>query len=345
MKLKILYLTDIAVNPPKDRTYSKLLSEFEWQDDLKIINVLQSLGHHVQMLSVHNDIKPLLYEIEHYKPDLIFNQCEAFQDDRNAESNFVAMFNLLEIAHTGASAQALSLCKNKSITKAILKSHQITTPDFLLIAHNQSPKFKIEKPVIIKPVDQESSVGINTSSYCTNTNDALERVKFLQKKYSSDVLVEEFIHGREIYVGFLGDQIFPFRELFFDHIPDSKPKFATFKTKWDDDYRLHRGIRNGAALPLSKNINSQIKNLVKEINLLFQIDGYARLDLRIQNDKAYVIEINPNPSLGEEDDFAMSALQAGISYEKLIQKIILQALNRRANSTKPKLLQNKNLTQ
>lgn len=345
MKLKILYLTDIAVNPPKDRTYSKLLSESEWQDDLKIINVLQSLGHHVQMLSIHDDIKPLLYEIEHYKPDLIFNQCEAFHDDRNAESNFVALFNLLNIPYTGATSHSLSLCKNKSITKAILKTHQITTPEFMLIPFNQKPKFEITKPVIIKPVDQEASVGINTNSYCKNTNDAIERVKFLQKKYSSDVLVEEFIHGREIYVGFLGDQVFPFRELFFDHIPDSKPKFATFKTKWDDDYRLHRGIRNGAALPVSKELNSQIKNLAKKINSLFQIDGYARLDLRIQDNQAYVIEINPNPSLGEEDDFAMSALQAGISYEKLIQKIILQALNRRTNSIKPKLLQNKNLEQ
>ena len=139
-------------------------------------------------------------------------------------------------------------------------------------------------------------------------------------------MIEEYIDGRELYVSVLGDRrltVFPPRELFFGRMPESEPRFATFKAKWNDAYRANWGIHNGPAAPFSDGVEKKVANLARRIYNLLKIQSLGRIDLRLTPVGELVfIEANPNPSLAQEDDFAQSAAAAGMSYESLIQRIL-----------------------
>src|SRR5262249_34914244 len=159
--------------------------------------------------------------------------------------------------------------------------------------------------------------------------ECLERVRFLHENLGADAIVEEFIDGRELYVGVLGSRrpkVLPPQELFFDEIPEGEPRFATFKAKWDDRYRKKWGIRNGPAKEISEPVRRRLRLTCRKIYNLFQLSGYARIDLRLTPAGDLVfLEANPNPSLASGDDFARSAERAGLSYTRLISRLLKQA--------------------
>src|SRR5438132_8168 len=158
-----------------------------------------------------------------------------------------------------------------------------------------------------------------------------ERVAFVHEKYASDAITEEYIEGRELYVGLMGNvrlTVFPIRELVFREVPPNEPKIATYKAKWDEEYRKRWGLQNQFAEGLDPALIAQIEETCKRIYRLLTIDGYARIDLRLTAaNELYFIEANPNPILAEDEDFALSAGKAGLPYPKLIDRIIRQGMN------------------
>ena len=157
-----------------------------------------------------------------------------------------------------------------------------------------------------------------------------ERVAFIHEKYNSDAIAEEYIDGRELYVSLIGNvrlMVLPVRELVFREVPPNEPKIATFKAKWDDDYRKRWGLANQFADDLDLELVSHIEETCKRIYRLLTIDGYARIDLRLSADKkVYFIEANPNPILANDEDFALSAAKAGLPYPQLIDRIVRQGM-------------------
>ena len=157
-----------------------------------------------------------------------------------------------------------------------------------------------------------------------------ERVQFIHEKYDNDVIAEEYIEGRELYVSVMGNHrldVFPIRELVFKEVPPDEPKIATYKAKWDEEYRKRWGLENRHADGLDPAVVASIQKTCKRIYHLLTIDGYARLDLRLTKDnKVYFIEANPNPTLAADEDFAQSALKAGLTYPQLVQRIIVVGL-------------------
>jgi D-alanine-D-alanine ligase len=156
-------------------------------------------------------------------------------------------------------------------------------------------------------------------------------VQFIHEKYDNDVIAEEYIEGRELYVSILGNhrlEVFPIRELLFKEVPPDEPKIATYRAKWDEDYRKRWGLKNQFAQGLDSAVVRDIEQTCKRIYHLLTIDGYARIDLRLTADnKVYFIEANPNPILAEDEDFAQSALKAGVSFGQLIERIVRLGLN------------------
>ena len=140
------------------------------------------------------------------------------------------------------------------------------------------------------------------------------------------MIVEEFISGREFYasaVGSIRSQVFPIRELTFREFPEDAPRFATYKAKWDEDYRKKWGIRNESARGLSDELTKEIQTMAKKAFSVLGLSGYARFDLRLSDaGELVMLEANPNPSLGPEDDFIQSAQKAGFKYEQVIEKIL-----------------------
>src|SRR5438046_10017021 len=227
----------------------------------------------------------------------------------------------------------LTTCKHKSILKKILRYHGIQVPHFVVVTRRQPngrPK-QLKFPMLVKPVKEEASYGISQASFDETDEQFRERVVFVHEKYASDAIAEEYIEGRELYVGLMGNvrlTVFPIRELVFRDVPPNEPKIATYKAKWDEEYRKRWGLQNQFAEGLDPALVARIEDTCKRIYRLLTIDGYARIDLRLTADnEVYFIEANPNPILAEDEDFALSADKAGLPYPKLIDRIIRHGMN------------------
>ncbi|MEY2527073.1 MAG: D-alanine-D-alanine ligase, partial [Verrucomicrobiota bacterium] len=196
------------------------------------------------------------------------------------------------------------------------------------IARLKRPKF----PILVKPVKDEASYGISQASFVESDEQFRERVAFIHEKHDSDVIAEEYIEGRELYVSLMGNvrlTVFPIRELVFREVPPDEPRIATYRAKWDEDYRKRWGLKNQSAERLDPALLAQIEQTCKRIYRLLTIDGYARIDLRLTAaNELYFIEANPNPHLADDEDFAQSAQKAGLKYPQLIDAIIRLGMKR-----------------
>jgi D-alanine-D-alanine ligase len=226
----------------------------------------------------------------------------------------------------------LTLCKQKGISKKILGYHRIHVPAFSVTPRGKRfarPK-RLQFPIVVKPLKEEASYGISQASFVETDEQFKERVQFIHEKYDNDVIAEEYIPGRELYVSLLGNHrldMFPVRELVFKEVPPDEPKIATYKAKWDEEYRKRWGLQNRFAEGLDPAVARDIEHTCKRIYRLLTIDGYARIDLRLtSNNEIYFIEANPNPILAADEDFAQSALKAGLTYPQLIERIIRTGL-------------------
>ena len=329
--LKILLLFDLSVEiAPQD--YDNYWSDPDWKTEKEVKKTLTDLGHQVIPFGIHDNIEPFLKLVREEKPDLVFNMSEAFSGNRKLEPNMTALLQLVGVPFTGAGPMSLQLCKDKGLTKVILDYHGVLTPKFVVAKKSRAlPSLKkFQFPAFVKPLQLESSEGISQSSYVENEKEALARVEFIHEKYGVDALIEEFIDGREVYVSILGNEklnVFPPRELFFKQIPQDEPKFATYRTKWDQAYRKKWGIDSGWAVNMNAVEEKKLQEVCKKIYRLLQIQGFGRIDLRIkENGDIYFIEANPNPSIAKREDYALSAGKAGMGYPELISKIISLSL-------------------
>ncbi len=329
--LKIVLLFDLSVKIlPED--YEEYWKTPDWKTEKDVRNSLIKLGHEVIPFGLHNDIEPFLRIINDQKPDLVFNMSEAFNGNRDFEPNLTALLQLINVPFTGAGPMGLQLCKDKGLTKVILGYHRIRTPRFLVLKKSRPLRSlkKFQFPAFIKPLQLESSEGISQFSYVENEKDALARMKFIHERLEVDAIIEEFIDGRELYVGILGNEklvVFPPRELFFKQVPEDEPKFATYRSKWDKDYRKKWGIDSGWAAAMPETTQRKLVEVCKKIYRLLHIQGYGRIDLRLkENGEIYFIEANPNPSIAKQEDYAMSATKGGLDYEELIAKIVSLAV-------------------
>ena len=329
--LKVLLLFDLSVKISQE-DYEEYWKTPDWKTEKDVRNALVKLGHEVIPFGLHNDIEPFLRLVKEHKPDLVFNLSEAFNGNRDFEPNLTALLQLIGVPFTGAGPLGLQLCKDKGLTKVVLGYHRIRTPRFLVLKKSRPIRSlkKFQFPAFIKPLQLESSEGISQFSYVENEKDALARMKFIHERLEVDAIIEEFIDGREIYVGLLGNEklaVFPPRELFFKQVPDDEPKFATYRSKWDNEYRKKWGIDSGWAAAIPEPTLRKLNEVCKKIYRLLHIQGYGRIDLRLkENGEIYFIEANPNPSIAKQEDYAMSAGKGGLEYEELIAKIVSLAV-------------------
>ncbi|MGZ8940409.1 MAG: D-alanine--D-alanine ligase family protein [Limisphaerales bacterium] len=327
-KLKVLALFD-AVSPTTiDQDLSAELKTDDWKTEANVLNALTELGHNSQYLAIHDDLDIIQQKLQQFEPDVIFNLADQFKNNRAFDQNIVSFLAMRGVAFTGCGSTGLTLCKHKAISKKILGYHRVHTPEFVTIARGKRiarPK-NLKFPILVKPLKEEASLGISQASFVENDDQFKERVQFIHEKFDNDVIAEEYIEGRELYVSVIGNHrldVFPIRELVFREVPPDEPKIATYKAKWDEDYRKRWGLENRHAEGIDPAVIATIQQTCRRIYHLLTIDGYARLDLRLTADnKVYFIEANPNPTLAADEDFAQSALNAGLTYPQLIDRII-----------------------
>ncbi len=331
--LRILVIFDFP-NPLPEEDYEEILALEDSTCERNVVEALRGLGHEVRVLGIHDQIDPLIAEIRAHPPDIVFNLAEAFAHDREHEANIVGLLEMLGVPYTGCRPGSLTICRHKAFTQRVLTPHRIRVPRSVLFLRGQKNPglHPLDFPVLVKPLGLEGSDGIAQRSFVENAEDCLERVRFLHENLRTDALVEEYIDGRECYSGVIGVdrlRVLPLREMVFTKFPEERPKFATFKSKWDDGFRKRWGIENTFATDLPEPLVKKIARISRTVFHALQLEGCARIDLRITSqNEIYVIEVNPNPSLAEDDEIAAAAAKVGISYPQLVSRILAFGLQR-----------------
>jgi D-alanine-D-alanine ligase len=217
-KLKVLALFD-AIRPTTiDQDLSKELKTEDWKTEKDVLAALGAVGHAADHLAIFDDLDLVRQKLETFAPDVIFNLADQFKNNRGFDQNIVSLLEMQGVPFTGCGATGLVLCKHKGISKKILGYHNIHVPNFVVIPRGQRiarlkrPKF----PLLVKPVKEEASLGISQASFVENDEQFKERVAFIHESRDADVIAEEYIEGREIYVSLMGNlrpRVFPIREL------------------------------------------------------------------------------------------------------------------------------------
>ena len=326
--LKVLVLFDTAGTPPVDQDFSRELATPDWKAEANVIAALRRLGHEVRTIGVFDEPGLIVNELRGHPPDLVFNLTEHFNNRSAYDRDVAGLLEMLDVRFTGSGPTGLTLCKNKGMAKEILSYHRVSVPNFAIFppgAAIRRPK-RLAFPLFIKPLKEEASYGIAQGSFVETDTAFEERVRFIHEHMNQEALAEEYIDGRELYVSILGNhrlRVFPLREVIFTEIPEGQPRFATFKAKWDEAYRQRWGIQNIDAQPLPDGIEERIARICKRVYRVLRMRSYGRIDLRLTPaGRIFVLEANPNPNLAQDDEFAQSALAAGVSFDALVQRIV-----------------------
>ena len=327
-KLKVLTLFDAIAPTTLDQDLTAEMKTADWKTEKNVLTALRSLGWAPEHLAIFDDLDLLRQKLATFAPDVIFNLADQFKNNRGFDQNIVSFLEMQGIPFTGCGSTGLLLSKHKGISKQILSYHRIHVPNFVIIPRGKRiarPR-RLKFPIVIKPLKEEASIGIAQASFVETDEQFRERVAFVHEKYDGDVIAEEYIAGRELYVSVMGNlrlTVFPIRELVFREVPPDEPRMATYRAKWDEEYRKKWGLQNQFARGLEPALVTHIGEICKRIYRLLTINGYARIDLRLTPaNEVYFIEANPNPILAQDEDFALSAGKAGLAYPHLIERII-----------------------
>lgn len=330
MKRRILALVHEHLVPPEDTTGIDVL-EAEWKMEYDVIETLREMGHEVRVLGVHDDLAGIRPAAGFFEPHIVFNLMEAFAGVTTFDQNVVSYLELLRLRYTGCNPRGLIFARDKALSKKLLAYHRIPVPDFSVVRYGRKPALpkKMHFPLIVKSLFFEASAGISQASVVEDEEQFARRVQFIHESLGTAAIIEQFIDGRELYVGVLGNErleVLPVWEMSFAQMPENRWRIATERVKWNTQYQKKNGIMTNAA-KLDAAAVDHIQRIAKRAYRALDLNGYARIDLRMDEEgHAYVLEANPNPNLAYGEDFAESAETAGVSYETLLERIIALGL-------------------
>jgi D-alanine-D-alanine ligase len=329
-KKRILALMTDELVPP-DSIEGMSDDEIElapWKTEFDVCATLSDLGHEVMKLGVYDELVKIRKAIEKFRPHVAFNLMEAFRGQALYDQNVVAYLELVGVKYTGCNPRGLMIARDKALSKKLLDFHRIRVPRFSVFRPGRKVKRtgKLRFPLFVKSLVEDASYGISQASLVRDDEALEERVRFIHDKTGAAAIAEEFIHGRELYVGVLGNQrleVLPVWELVFDKKPEDKPLIATARAKWSPSYRRRWGVRTQAAQDLPAHVEADIVRRCKRIYRTLGMSGYARIDFRLEpRGRLYFIEANPNPGIAFGEDLPESAEKAGISYDAMLERIV-----------------------
>lgn len=330
-KLDITVLVDGTTVPDNDPEFAEVPPVPTTEHH--VVGALRELGHNVSILPVREDIGDIVTALTRDKPELVFNLTEQFAGDRRFDKNIAALLEILDIPFTGSGAMGLMLCRDKRLCKQLLSLHRIHVPGFAWLPLGRGSRVPktVHYPLVVKPAFEDSSEGISNASLASNEDALTERVRFIHDGWQQAAIAEEYVEGRELYVGVLGNKkltVLPVRECFFNSDAVGGPQMATYRVKFNAEYRKKWNITFGFA-ELEPATLKAVERICKRVYRVLQIRDYGRIDLRLTPDnKLVILEANPNPDIAYGEEVAEAAEKAGISYEQLIARILHLALHR-----------------
>ena len=338
LKIVVLYdrvLVDEDEEPAAAGEKSPVVRTLDKKEvEEEVADALVKLGHEPVMYELDGTQKSLL-GLGKADCDLVFNLVESFADDDTADFKIAAFLELLGKKYTGAGTHGLMLAQDKAIAKKIFAFHGIHTPTFAKSYRGRLDfSHDLQFPVIVKPAREDGSIGIEFSAVVSSIRELMERIDWLHANFDSPVLIEEYIDGREIYVGVIGNEnaeALPIVELDLSKLPDGTPKIAAAEVKWGKGTKAYRDTKSAIATDLPEETMATLQKTAVAAFQALELRDYGRVDMRLQADgNVHVIEVNPNPWLSSRAEFAMAARKAGRTYPQLIEEIVELAQTRSA---------------
>jgi D-alanine-D-alanine ligase len=327
-RLRVLVLMHEELVPPAqlEGLTEQQIHTFKMERD--VLEGLRALGHEVQAVGVRDELSPIRQTIEGWRPDVVFNLVMHFHGIGIYDAYVVSYLELLRCPYTGCNPRGLILTSDKVLSKKLLTWHRIPVARFGAVARGRTPRVPrgLRYPLFVKSTAEHSSTGIAQASVVRDEHALVERVAFVHEQVGTDALVEEYVEGRELYVGVLGNErltTFPVWELTFENLPDGAEPIATAKVKWDVGYQKRLGVKTGPARNLPVELERRLLRLSRRIYRALGLSGFARVDFRVTPaGEIRVLEANPNPDLSRDEDFAKSARRTGVGYPPLLQRIL-----------------------
>lgn len=306
-----------------------------------VAQALAPAGHEVAEPVSTETAATILRGLRKIKPELVFNLAEQIgsgEESALGDAHVAALLDAFGQAYTGNGPQALFSAGDKSIAKKLLAFHSIRTPDFATIYRGRVDwAHDLQFPLLVKAARQESSIGISTKSVVHNVKELLERIEYIHETYQQPALVEQYVEGREFYVGVLAMspeprdvRALPVIELVFDGFKGDTPKVATWEAKWEDEHPEYKGTKVRFPKDLPPELTERISQVALAAFDALGCRDYGRVDLRVTDqEEIYVLEVNPNCYLAKESEFARAAKKDGIAYDDLILALTRNAAARR----------------
>ncbi len=327
-RLRTLVVMHSTLVPPDSLDGHSAKEIEEWRTEFDVVSTLKKSGHEVRCLGISDSLEELRKVITEWKPEIVFNLLEEFDGIVTYDQHVVAFLELLRQPYTGCNPRGLLLARDKPLCKQLLSFHRIPSPQFAVFRRGIKLRLprKIKYPLFVKSTTEDASLGISQASIVTDKAQLKQRIQFVHDQVQTDALVEEYIEGRELYVGVMGNDRLtrlPVWEMKFGSLSETSAGIATRRVKWDKKYQKKHGIDTYEAKDLSPTVLARLDKLSRRIYRCLGLSGCARIDYRMSADgQIYVIEANPNPNLAADEDFAQSAKAAGVAYPELLEKLL-----------------------
>lgn len=297
-----------------------------------IVDALNSEGYDARPFNILNDLERLLDLCRNSPPDVIFNLVEFFHDQPELESAVAGLFELYQIPYTGSRPFSLSLCQRKGLTKRVLLEHGVATPRFKSLSTPRvSRRHGLHYPLIVKPAREDASSGVDEKSVVRDYPQLTARLNRMFDEFEPPILIEEFIEGRELHASVLGNDppsVLPLIEFDFSDLPEDQPRIITYDVKWNPLAVSYHRVHSLCPASLAKRTEKRVQKLALAAYKATSCRDYARIDIRLSNNKPYVLEVNPNPDLTEGVSFMDSAEQGGLTFSETLKRIVEFAIAR-----------------
>jgi D-alanine-D-alanine ligase len=330
-KLKIIVLYDRVLVDESDEAAAsekspvvRTLDKKEVEEE--VTDALTKLGHEPVLYELDGTLKSLL-GLAKLDCDLVFNLAESFADDDTADFKIAGYLELLGKNYTGTGTHGLMLAQDKAVAKKIFAFHGIHTPVFAKSFRGRLDfSHDLHFPVIVKPAREDGSIGIEFSAVVNSIKELMERMDWLHAHFDSPVLIEEYIEGREMYVGVIGNDkpvALPVIELDLSKLPEGTPRIAAAEVKWGKGTKAYRDTKSAVATDLPEEAAAALQKTAVAAFQALELRDYGRVDMRLQPDgRVQVIEVNPNPWLSSRAEFVMAARKSGRTYSQLVEEIV-----------------------
>jgi D-alanine-D-alanine ligase len=327
-KLRVLLLTHRELYARDSIAGRSERSVVPWRTEYHVMRGLERLGHRVEQLGLDTSLAPLHAALDRFDPHIVFNLLIELRDSGGFEPHVVAALEARGVHYTGCNSEALVLTRDKAITKKLLAWHGIPIPEFATFRRGRRRRRAngLAFPLIVKPIDEGGSYGIRSTSLVRNPAALERRVRWVHRHCEHDAIAERYIDGREITVGLLGNRrphCLPLWETRFEGLASGAPRIVTERIKWNLEHRRACAVRSGAARRLPRGTARAIERDALRAWRVLRLSGFARIDFRVDaTGKPWLIDVNANPDVDFQEDFARAAARGGLSPTRLLQRIL-----------------------